>query len=531
MALCMALCAVTAHTQAWADCSDPFADPNDILELNLRVSQADWAILLDNPSLGCNEQYPYVPAEFWCGEESPITIGVRHKRGDQRGLDTDQKPPLKLDFNQQLMGQRWPAAMGDFGFRKLTLNNGQEDNPGGVLTALLTEHLSWRLMQAEVPAASGVAYARLNVHFTDDNSSEYHGLYILIEDIDRTAIKRRYGAHQGTLLKTTTGGCRDKVVYDDLIAPNAATNGYDEWRAKDPADYPGAWMAETDKALYLDQLLRAEALRDVLANGRDTVLGRNYSNYFSFDQAQDKRRYLPWDLDDVFRPYPQDVNFDAPMQVLDDLGECSPVGDLTRCAPEIRDRYLEVACQLINGTLSVDNLLAQFDAVDNLVRPIIPEEVALVWPNDDPLDATDETTYAAEYVRIRQWIQDRIPSVRAQIEARGVSCPTTCEANAAEACEYLRCPGTRSCVDGQWTTCIVDPNLELPDNLIDDDCDGLIDEGNNTNPGDPDAGPDDPDAASGGCGCNATTTPTSPILLLLLLLLSRISGGLRWRRQ
>ncbi len=393
-----------------------------------------------------------------------------------------------------MAGQRWPVSYGDLGFKKLSLNNGQEDNPGGVLTALLSEHLAWRLMQREVPAASDVAYAKLYVELTDVGETNYHGLYILIEDIDRTALKRRWGGDAfGELLKTTTGSCRDQVVFADDVGANLATLAFEDWMALDDADQAGTWAETTDEALWLDELLRAEALRDVLANGADTVLGSNYSNYLSWDESSVARRhYLPWDLDDVFRPYPQDVPFDRSLET-----GCSEIGDRTRCQAELEVQYLETACQLINGTLDPDTLIAEWDAIDALLRPIIPDEVDSVWGGDDPLEADRDDNYQAEYERIRTWIADRIPEVRSQIEARGVDCPVGCPTGAVEACEWRACAGERQCgSDGLWTGCeLID--TEIAGNGVNDDCDALIDE-------------DDPTGTPGTTGPATGTDPTVP---------------------
>jgi hypothetical protein len=520
-----ALGLLAAPAPVAADCDDPFGDPDDILALHLQMSRADWSGIRfdDQVGNGCDAQFPYFEVEFRCGDDEPwIDIGARRKRGDQRGRDTDEKPPIKLDFNRVLMGQRWPAARGNLGFRKLSLNNGQEDNPGGQLTALLTEHYSWRLMRAEVPAASGVAYARIYVHFTDDDEVEYHGLYILIEDIDRTAIRARFGADDGTLLKTTTGSCRNRTVFDDM-APNSSTDAFDAWDALSPGDFPGTWYDQTDEAIVLDELLRAEALRDVLANGADTVLGNNYSNFYSWDSKTSARRhYLPWDLDDVFRPFPQQVPFDRALET-----NCSVIGDPTRCETEVGQRYLEIACQLTQGTLAPERLLADFAALDAVLRPIIAEEIPLVWPDDDPLDPNTAGTYANEYDRMVTWISERIPDVRAQIEARGVTCAESCQSGLSEPCEFLHCEGVRSCDSGRWTTCIVDPDLEQ-DNGTDDDCDGLVDEGFS-----PDAGPGGGggsdggpgDDVAGGCTCQGSDATGSWLLFVAIAFVTRR----RWR--
>ena len=497
------------HSRGKRQLRRSFADPDDVLGFHIRFTRADWDAIRDSNLVGqgCDAQYPYFTVEFRCGDEPWISIGARRKRGDQRGKDTDEKPPLKLDFNRVVVGQRWPAAHGNLGLRRLSMNNGQEDNPGGILSALLTEHFAWRLMAAEVPRSSRVAYARLNVHFPNEDH-EYHGIYIVIEDIDRTAIRRRFGVDEGRLLKTTTGSCRDQVVFDD-DAPNPSAQAFDEWLALDPSDFTGTWIDRTDSALDLEELIRAEALRDVLANGADTVLGGNFSNYLSFDSvdaARSRRHYLPWDLDDAFRPVPQSVPATTQLE-----SNCSSVGNQTRCDDEVGQRYLEVACQLTNGTLHQDKLLAELAALDALVRPIVADEIALVWGADDPLDADENGTYASEYNRMQTWIPERIASVRGQIEAAGVSCPKGCTDGESEPCFFADCPGVRSCAAARWTMCQVDPDTEIPKNNLDDDCDGDIDE---NDPGsDPDGGPgSDPDdpSDSGGCGCSSSRGCDAP---------------------
>ena len=98
---------------ARADCADPFANPDDVVSFHLRISEADWwTVRFEDPvGFGCDAQYPFVQADFRCGETEPwISIGVRRKRGDQRGRDTVEKPPLKLDFNRYVSGQRWPET-------------------------------------------------------------------------------------------------------------------------------------------------------------------------------------------------------------------------------------------------------------------------------------------------------------------------------------------------------------------------------------------------------------------------------------
>jgi hypothetical protein len=457
---CGGVVAVVAPAQA--DCARPFSNPDEVLPFNLRLSRADWSKLrltdIDNGS--CTAQFPYVAGEFRCGDTDPwMKVGLRRKRGDQRGRDTDQKPPIKIDFNHDQFGTKggaWPAALGKNAYRKLSLNQGQNDEPGGILPALLSETVAWRLLGREHAAAPKASLAQVWIHFTDDNKTEYHGVYLLLEDLDRNALERRFGSAVGRLVKTTRGDCRDEVVFDDG-APNESKARFDAWIRRDPKATPATWKADTDKVIELEDLLRHEAVRDVIYDNHDTPTGSHHSNYLAFDpKTGGKRRYFPWDLDDCFEPYRQ---FQPPTFPI--IPSCSSLGARTRCEPSIQRRYLEIMCQMINGTLALDKVLAEWDRSDKIIRPLLPLEKDLVWKGRDPLAAGTAGTYANEYTRMRAWIQQRIPEVRRQIEAKGFACPTGCPAGASEACSYITCPGKRRCEGGSWTACTPDPGCVL----------------------------------------------------------------------
>lgn len=459
--------ALSGATTARADCVDPFARPDEIVDFHFRMTTQGWAQLQSStlPAAGCDGQYPHVAAEFRCGDSEPyLSVSLRRKRDRS---ETRSKPPLKLDINRIVPGQRWPAARGELGYRKLTLNSGQADDAGrmvidepaaanpGTLSALLTEHFAWRVMKQEIPEASGVAFARVTLHFTDTGSSRYQGLYILIEDIDRTAVRSRFGRDQGTLMKTTDLACVDEVVFEDG-RPNDASDGFAGWLAEGPGNFTGTWYARTNQAMHLDPLLRQEALRELLANGADTVLG-NRNNYFALDLRGDRRWFLPWDLDDMFRPFPQVRAPDMPLVRCGAGTRCAsnPIAVAIREQPEIRARYLEIMCQIAGGVAHEEKLLAELQALDALIRPVVADEVEPIWAplGRDPLDVSAAGSYAAEAERMKSWIPARIRAVRALIQAEGVTCPASCQEGATSACEYLGMPSRRVCSAGRWSTC------------------------------------------------------------------------------
>lgn len=471
-------------TAARADCNDPFGKPHEVLDFHVRMKRADWNQLLAftlRPD-DCVGKYPEFRAEFRCGTSEPwLKVAVRKKRGTERGVEAPQKPPLKIDINEEFMGQvpeargqRWPAALGPLGYRKLTLNNGQANKPSGatfLLPVLLKEHVALRLSRREIALAPGTAYAKLFIHFEDRPDPEYHGVYILIEDIDRSAIERRGPPARGRLIKQTKPSCAPEVEFDDGL-PNPSVAAFDAWIKKDPGSYRGGWLAETEKGLDLEALLRQEAIREILVNGTDTILNNTGTaqklgnNYFAFDpRAGAFRQYIGWDMDQAFghlytlcMPTPYKCAPQTPL-----LAQCnqpldpnlSILGRLTVCQPEIQRRYLETMCQLINGSLSAAEIIKVWDEADRTVRPVIPLERQPIWNGRDPLDVKIDMSYGAEYVRLRSWIPQRVASVRQQITARGIACPTGCPAGAAETCRVLSCAGVRRCDKGLWTPCEV----------------------------------------------------------------------------
>lgn len=473
---------------ALASCEEPFVDPNEVLQFHLRLSRETWDLvrLEKNPGLACDAQYTYQRASFRCGDTEPwIEIGVRHKRGDQRGIDAPEKPPLKLDFNRFDDSLRWPSAMGRLGFRKLTLNNGQSNLSGGVLPNLVAERVAWDLMREQAPFASRTAWAQLWVHFTDvqgNESIEYRGVYLVIEDLDRTAMRRRHGTSCGALLKTTVGRCREELEFDDG-APNDARTAYEAWF------HDGAGAA-TD-ALQLDDLMRQEALRDVLGNAFDGPLGQQFNNYYRSEPRLGRSRLYPWDLDWLFAAFPLEIAPDTPLD-----RTCSPLGVKTRCLDSLRPTYAALACELTQSTLAPEHVLEVWNARDATIRPVLRLESDAVWAGEDPLDAALLGSYEATHQRMQSWIPQRIASVR-----EALSCPSDCQAS-EQPCAVGGCVGKRTCADGAWSTCQVSSSVESC-NGLDDDCDGVIDDGCSLDKEDCAKGVSTPRQNISSCGCSS----------------------------
>jgi MYXO-CTERM domain-containing protein len=481
---------------AHADCSDPFGKPEEVLDFQIKITRADWMALMvskvtnvdgmgiDPP--GCKDKFPEFKAEFRCGTEMPwLKVALRKKKGEERGAEAVEKPPMKIDINEDFMGmvptakgQRWPMALGDLGFRKLTLNNGQSNKPAtgmAILPVLHKEHVALRLLHKEVPLAPRTAYAKVTLFFADKpDVGEYRGVYILIEDIDRTALKRRGLSGAGRLEKASTAQCSPELEYDDMV-PNAAKMAFDAFVKKQPGSFSGTWVAEASKGLDLDVALRQEAIREIIINGNDTLFNSVNppmwgNNYLSYDPPGGLRQYIPWDVDLAFGQQfgacmPTPLQCPATVPVLSWCTGPTPyaktiskLGLALPCNPEVQKRYLQIMCQMTNGSLAPDEILKIWNQVYETLKPIVPLEKAFTWKGVDPMLPPASpgvlTTFGGEYERIKKWIPDRIKFVQQEITRLGVQCSAGCTAGATDSCTYLGCPSMRRCENGRWSACM-----------------------------------------------------------------------------
>lgn len=444
---------------ARADCDDPFGDPEDVLDFHLQLRRADWEALLaskvTNPdgqpldSPACEESFPKFPARFRCGRERRWRdITVRKKKGEERGVEAFEKPPIKLDFAAGEDATGWPDALGARGYRKLTLNNGQSNkyrDTTAVLPVLHSEHVALRLLREAVPLTPRSAYATLTVHFDDARRGEYHGLYIVIEDIDRAALRRRRFSGAGRLEKASTYNCSPEVEFDDG-GSNAAEAAFDAFLS---APASSAQLARAKQALALDETLRQEAAREILVNGSDTLFNSANptelgNNWYAYDPPDGVRHYIPWDLDLAFgqqagacQPTPLQCPATVPL-----LAYCtgdppygktaSRVGQALVCQPAIQRRYLEIMCALTDGPFSAEHVLDVWHETYDTLADIVPWERERAWrgidPLSDPPNATIIETFGSEYARLAGWIPERIAFVRAEIARRGIRCPPCADA-------------------------------------------------------------------------------------------------------
>ena len=272
--------------------SDPFFDDAVVHEIRLNISSRDWQSLqthyLDNTYYAC---------DFRWRDHVIRNIGIRSRgSGSRNGV----KPGLRVDFDRYVTDQQF------LGLKSFVFRNNTQD------ASSMHERLSMLLFRRLGLPAPREAHAKLFIN------NEYHGLYLIVESVDKTFLRETFNENDGYLYK-----------YDyPAEAPY-----YFEDRGPDPAAYvPLPFKPETHETdprpEFIAQLVQAinqagdAAFRTVMAEYLDlkkfvqhvaveTFVADNdgflsnwggMNNYYLYQlQGRKLFTFIAWDKSEAFK--------------------------------------------------------------------------------------------------------------------------------------------------------------------------------------------------------------------------------------
>jgi hypothetical protein len=257
-------------------------NPDQILRLSLEFAAGDLNKILSDTTYAV-----VVPARMQCGDEPPLTVGVRRKRSGGR-----EKVGLKIDINEFVPKQVW------YGLKKLSLENGVSegsDQDGANVREYISEYLAWRLMVRSGAISSRAAFVEL---YTD---GEFRGVYLSVEQVDKRFLEQRLGDDSGWLYKKS-GGVNDGLKTNETNPDNPYDDYFCFWqRGAGACAVPSDSQLAAELPMHLDiaQFLRFGAVNAYIANSDGPLFKEN--NYYYYDYASGPRVYIPWDLDSAMK--------------------------------------------------------------------------------------------------------------------------------------------------------------------------------------------------------------------------------------
>jgi hypothetical protein len=312
---------VAAQTQ-----DDLFNDTR-LQELSLTVSQRDWDALRAHP-----EDDTYYTADLRWNGVTVRNVGIRSRGTSSRN---GVKPGLRLDVNR-FIDQTF------LGLRALVLDNAFTD------PSTLREVLAMKAFARAGLPAPREAHVRLFVN------TEYAGLYIVVEPLDRTFVSRVFGAAEGNV---EDGGFLYEYVWSRVYGFEYLGPGLDAY-----ADLFEPKTHETDAVsrLYQPLHLLAQAINETPADQFERTVGAlldlpafvkflavqhvtgeidgfvgnwGMSNFYLY-RFRDRRPalVLPWDSDHAF--WALDAS-------IDDRLDANVLARRAMTVPALRRLYLE----------------------------------------------------------------------------------------------------------------------------------------------------------------------------------------------
>lgn len=358
-------------------------------------------------------------------------IGVRLKgqKGSARPLE--QKAAFLLKINEYVRGQRL------FGVTKLAVNNMVQD------PTMMREHLAYQLFRAMDVPAPRTGYARVTLN------DRLMGLYTTVEVVDNASfLGHWFGDEDGLLYEGEYGS--------DLEMPLLTT--FDRDRGEDPGfaalqelTYvldgiqerpPEEFLALAEPWIDIDGYLRFAAAELFMSHWDGYAATRN--NYFIYRPRGGRWSWLPWGTDQTFETlgYPLWMGFGRVQQLCYRSLEC-------------RQKLAEIYGELIGSIVKL-GLVQQVGVLESVLY-----EAAL----EDPRKEHSMVEIQAAIVTLRDYLRNRPGFVTSELFCTDPSNMDN-DQDGVSAC------GGLDCNDNDPTIYSGAPELC---NVIDDDCDGVID--------------------------------------------------------
>ncbi len=327
--------------------------------LLIQTNLTDWFGTLEydyQQNFANPELYPeiYRQCDVTFDGTALINCGFREKGNASNSITTyGKKKPLKISFDEF-------TSQNLDGLKKINLNNFTND------PSLLRDALCNKLMRDSGIPACRTAFTKVFIN------GEYIGLYIIIENVDKTFLKFQYGSanNDGNLYKTDRGVSvflnwlgSDPALYREQglkLTTNESINDWsrlisfiDNLNNNPSADFKQYLEDNFDVHSYLKILAVEKCVRSW-----DSYWGGG-NNFYMYDHPDGKIRWIPWDMNETF----QDLKilggatslldgYLVPANVFDERPLINRIFEV----PEWKTEYLNNCCELIQNKFSLDYL-------------------------------------------------------------------------------------------------------------------------------------------------------------------------------
>ena len=393
-------------------------DDSYVHEVRITIDNVDfWSELSQN----YQNNYPDVPytmASASIDGEVTDSVGIRQKGFASHFGSQGDKKSMKIDFNHFVDGKKYD------GLKKINLNNGFGD------PAIQRDKLCYNIMNKAGVDAPRTSYARIYLN------DQYWGLYLLVEQVDRTFLKDNFGNSNGNLFKNVGNSelewmGQDTSQYQQIFElktdPNVeAWENFVELMDVLNNTGDGDFKEEISKIFDVDLYLKVLAV-DVATGNWDSYIehGRNF--YMYQDSGSRKFNWIPWDynfaLGGTFGS-----DFGGPGGGGSDEGNPNgntlsefPV-DMSNsekvlvnrllAVPEYKERYYQGFCRLLDDNFTTERIFPLIEQYGDLVREDVLADPNYEWTAEQFVADLDQ----GDQISGLKWvIEGQVASLTAQL--------------------------------------------------------------------------------------------------------------------
>ncbi len=342
-------------------------------------------------------------------------IGVRFKGESSYDFTKGKKKSFKLDLNRFVRKQKY------CGVSRFNLNNNYKD------PSFMREKLSLDMMSEQGLPSPKSAFAK--VYLND----EYWGVYLLVENIDKTFLKRNFKNNSGNFYIGEPNGTLDKL--------NTTENYYRSYRKKNNKKR-NDWTdliqfidlvnskksevvqtAELDSMFATDACLKTWAINNLMVNV-DAYNMMYPHNYFLYHDSLTKRiHWINYDYNYSFAAWnPKFIYEDVINFPIYFCNEKHPFAKLIlENNISLKKRYTDHLTNLVNSCLNEEKINAAIKKYQSLINEAVLADNKKEYSNEEfeqNLDKTigDKNDPGAFIPGLREFVHDRKIAIAKQLE-------------------------------------------------------------------------------------------------------------------
>lgn len=251
-------------------------------------------------------------------------IGVRIKGGISA---FNPKRPLKIDFNRYIADQAYD------GMTKLNLQNADSD------LTVQREAVVYDMFRKAGVKGSRTAFAK--VFFNDI----YNGVYIMVEQVDKNFLRNYFADDEGTLYK-------NKICELEIDAGENTFEPIEEIQQITATLSGDAFRMALESKVATDAFLRYFLLLHFI-NSVDSPMDVGCNFYIYHEPRTGLLYWIPWDFNYAF--------FNGANYAIIKTNTAEPLFNKMMSEPYYRDRYLHLACDMLQYLLQEDYLYSRID--------------------------------------------------------------------------------------------------------------------------------------------------------------------------